>query len=170
MSRITQRTFSEDRRQAAQLSAITSGQLTQAAIGLIAAEAAYVVYVMEKSASTPLFLIFATLTVAGLTASIMFSGWGITATRDAGYNGNWTLLAGRRWFNRQAWALLCSLVCLLAMIFVHSVSGKRRPHWESVTNISIHPPQLESIKEPHRAFDHDTCNAEPSLPTGKVGR
>lgn len=107
----------EDFRIAVGFSVTLSGQLVQAAVTLLTVQGAYVAYVLTSRETKPPFELFAILAFLVFILSIYFSGKGVTAARNAGFAGKWSLDAGKSYFNAQASLLVVGVALLAAMIF-----------------------------------------------------
>ncbi|MBZ5521187.1 MAG: hypothetical protein LAP21_02905 [Acidobacteriia bacterium] len=113
----------EDERAAVAFSVTLSSQLISASMATLAVEGAYVWYALGSRLTSAGFLIFAALAGLLISCSIFSGGKGITAARNAGFNANWSLTAGKSEFNLQGILLLGALV-MLTIMFCLSGQGK----------------------------------------------
>lgn len=100
----------EDKRAAVSISLNLSTQIIAAALALLAVEGAYAAYALGGRQVKSGFIFACILSATLVVASIFIAGKGITAARNAGYNGLWDLNVGKRHFNWQA------ILCLLALM------------------------------------------------------
>ncbi|MCZ6691297.1 MAG: hypothetical protein O7H41_17050 [Planctomycetota bacterium] len=88
-----------------------------AALAMIAVDGAYVSYALGAREPQTGFEWLAALAALSFIASIFVAGRGITSARNAGFEGNWDLEAGRKHFSGQAGlstiGLVLFLLCLL---------------------------------------------------------
>lgn len=108
----------EDRRAAVALSTNLSGQLVQAAVAMLTVEGAYIAYALVARDTSGHFNTVAFLSALFFVVSIFLSGKGITQARNAGFDGNWSLAAGKKFFNLQAIVLLIALTFFGWMLFL----------------------------------------------------
>lgn len=108
----------EDKRAAIALSTNLSGQLVQAAVAMLTVEGAYIAYALVARDTSPHFNEVALLSAVAFVVSVFLSGKGITLARNAGFAGNWSLTAGKTYFNLQAILLIVALALLGWMLFL----------------------------------------------------
>lgn len=115
--------MSEDQHAAVGISVTLSGQLSAAALAMIAVVGAFTTFLVDKRVTGATFgwLIF--LCILFFAASIYFGGKGVTAARNDGFTGHWKLSAGKNWFNGQA---LTSLLGLIVFGLAIVLSGKAK--------------------------------------------
>lgn len=102
----------DDQRAAVGFSVTLSSQLIAASMAMLAVEAAYLWYAMASRSPRIGFVIFAGLGALAILASIFVAGKGITNARNAGFDGQWNLAAGKQQFNLQAILLLLAILML----------------------------------------------------------
>jgi outer membrane murein-binding lipoprotein Lpp len=113
----------EDKRSAISFSITLSSQLISAALAMLAVEGAYVGYALGSREPNILFVPLATVAAMAFIVSVFIAGKAITAARDAGFSGGWSLDAGKSQFNWQAVLLLVALG-LLGATFLASGRSK----------------------------------------------
>jgi outer membrane protein OmpA-like peptidoglycan-associated protein len=100
----------EDKRSAISFSVTLSSQLVTAALAMLTVEGAFVAFALSNRSVETGFTLFVLLAGVSFILSIVIAGKGITAARDAGFQGNWSLEAGKNYFNWQAILCLTGLV------------------------------------------------------------
>jgi outer membrane murein-binding lipoprotein Lpp len=113
----------EDKRCAVGFSITLSSQLIAAGLAMLAVEGAYVSYALGARATTRAFVPLSLVAGLAFIVSIFVAGKAITQARNAGFDGGWTLEAGRSMFNWQATLLLVALVALAGSFLA---SGRSR--------------------------------------------
>jgi uncharacterized membrane protein len=89
---------------------------------MLTVEGAYLAYALVSRDTQALFGLVAFLSALAFVASVYASGRGITEARNAGFEGNWNLTAGKVWFNFQALALMLGLLLLAVMLLLSGSS------------------------------------------------
>lgn len=107
----------EDKRTAVEFSVTLSGQLISAALAMLAVVGGYVAYVMCNRTPSPLFPWLSAAASIAFITSIFVAGKAITESRNAGFEGNWSLEVGRPQYNLQAVLCAVGLVCFAVSLF-----------------------------------------------------
>jgi outer membrane protein OmpA-like peptidoglycan-associated protein len=107
----------EDKRSAISFSVTLSSQLVTAALAMLTVEGAFVAFALSNRSVETGFTLFVLLAGVSFILSIVIAGKGITAARDAGFQGNWSLEAGKNYFNWQAILCLTGLVLFFGALF-----------------------------------------------------
>ena len=108
----------EDKREAVGMAVTLSTGLMSAAVGVIAIEIAFSTFIFQQNVVNPLFYVLLIFSIVSLVFSCYFAGRGIDETRKSGFWGNWTLVAGKKYFGKQAALLGLGLILLLPLIFM----------------------------------------------------
>lgn len=111
----------EDRRAAIGMSVTLSGQLMAASLAMLAIGGSWVAYAIGNREPYRGFAAVAVLSALAFVLSLLLGGRAVTAARNAGFYGGWSLDAGRRGFDWQA--RLC-LLGLLLFGLVLALSGQ----------------------------------------------
>jgi hypothetical protein len=126
----------DDKRAAIAFSVTLSGQLVTAGLAMMAVEGAFVSYALGSRIIGTSFVVAAAIAALMFISSIFMAGKGITAARNAGFQGNWDLAAGKTRFNLQATFLLLGLTSLVVM-FLASGPSKQSEIESRVTKLEI---------------------------------
>jgi hypothetical protein len=126
---------SEDQRSAVGISVTLSSQLIAAALAMIAVAGAFTTLVVDKRITGGLFWFFIGGSFLCFVISIFAGGRGVTAARDTGFAGNWTLNAGKNWFNGQAIACIGGLTLFVAALLASSKT-KDDPTQGALTSVA----------------------------------
>ena len=119
----------EDKRGAVSISVSLSSQLITAALAMLTVEGAYVSYVLDKRVPASYFFeIASALSVTCLIASVFLAGGAITAARNAGFAGNWSLDAGKDKFNYQAILNAVGLLLFAASVLLSGSSKSEKDY------------------------------------------
>jgi hypothetical protein len=111
----------EDRRAAATMTVSLSTQLITAVLAILAAEGAYITFVLGNRIVNGIFYLLAVLTFLSFVLSIYFGGSGLHTSRVAVYSGRWNLQTGMGSFSRQTAAALVGIVFFL-LLFICGLS------------------------------------------------
>jgi len=107
----------DDKRTASNITATLSSYLITAALGVIAAEAVIVTFVLDKREHLAWFYLLSASGVALSVASIYFGGKGIFNLTKRGFDGDWIIKTDRGHFNRQAWSALVGVLVVAGSAF-----------------------------------------------------
>jgi len=102
----------EDQRSAANIYTSLSSYVITASLGVIAAQAALAVFVLDKRDHLFWFYFWMIAGVIASVVSVILGGKGIAAIASGGFAGLWTLKPKHDYFNYQA------ILCLLGVIFL----------------------------------------------------
>jgi methyl-accepting chemotaxis protein len=127
--------MSEDERAAVGMSVTLSGQLGAAALAMIAVASAFTTFLTDKRVTNLTFGWLMSLCILCFIASVFCGGKGVTAARNEGFHGNWTLLAGKTWFGGQALAAFLGLG-LFFLAIVSSGKSKDDTAGEALNRIA----------------------------------
>jgi hypothetical protein len=108
----------EDKRAAANIAASLSSYLMTASLGMIAAQAVIVTFVLEKRQN---LLAFSIVSIAGFLVfvlSLYFGGRGIHEVYKDGFRGNWKVETSRGGFDRQSKCSLLGVLLVVASLFL----------------------------------------------------
>ncbi|MBW7884482.1 MAG: hypothetical protein H3C34_17950 [Caldilineaceae bacterium] len=145
----------EDRRAAVNVSITLSSQLIAAALAGLTVLAAYVAYVLSERETPPVFGISALLAAAAFIASIFVAGRAITASRDRGFAGDWSLAAGKSLYNLQA--LLCiGGILLFGVVLLASGAPRAAQLERTVQTLEQRLEQLEQEVKMLESSQSDT--------------
>lgn len=120
----------EDQRSAANIYASLSSYVITAALGVIAAQAALAVFVLDKREHLFWFYFWMIAGGAASVISVVLGGRGVAAIASSGFKGEWTLKPKGDYFNRQAGLCLLGVLCLLFSLF----SGATKSETSGVEN------------------------------------
>lgn len=107
----------EDMRLAATIKTTLSGALIAAAFGVIAVEAALVVFIVDKRQDLNTFTVLAITSAVAIVASAALGAKGIATVYKTGHTGAWTVDAGKGFFVGQALSGGLGLVLLITSAF-----------------------------------------------------
>jgi len=107
----------EDKRTATQMTASLASYLMTAALAVIAAQAAFVTFVLDKREMSPLFLVCSFVGAGASVASVYYGGKGIGKLAALGYKGEWVIKTPKGHFNKQTITSIIGLVFVVASIF-----------------------------------------------------
>jgi hypothetical protein len=110
----------DDMRLAATIKTTLSGALMAAAFGVIAVEAALVVFVVDKRQDLNTFTVIAICAAVAIVASAAFGAKGIATVYKTGHTGAWAVDAGKGFFVGQALTGGLGLVLLITSTFCGS--------------------------------------------------
>jgi len=181
----------EDKRSAIGFSITLSSQLIAAALAMLAVEGAYVAYALGSREPNTIFVPLASLAAVAFIISVFIAGKAITAARDAGFSGGWSLDAGKSQFNWQALLLLVALG-LLGATFLASgrskesiletkVEGLRNDIQRLETQLKVLPvehqkakqhleQQIRSLTDELRRFRQELPSAPAKVPPARRKR
>ena len=100
----------EDRRAAASLVAQIAGMLFTTALAIIAAQAGFITFVLDKRAAGRLFWILLLLGLGAAIASMVLGGCGLSELSRRGYSGDWPVRTRGGAFNWQAGLVLLAVI------------------------------------------------------------
>lgn len=149
----------DDKRSAVSISIGLSGQLITAALAMLTVEGAYVSYVLDKRIPASLFEIVSALSVICFILSVFLAGKAITAARNEGFSGNWSLEAGKNQFNFQA---LLNAVGLLLFLGAVMLSGSSKSEKDYSAEIAS---GVESFEKILRASENSNTELQAKLLT-----
>jgi hypothetical protein len=102
---------------------------------MIAVVGAFTTFLVDKRITGPLFWLLIGSCFLCFFTSIFAGGKGVTDARNEGFNGNWTLLAGKGWFNGQAIACIGGLILFGAALLASSKT-KEDPTQGALTSMA----------------------------------
>lgn len=144
----------EDRRAAVALSTSLSGQLVQAAVTMLTVEGAYIAYALVARDTSAHFNLVALISALTFVISVFLSGKGITKARNAGFEGNWSLNAGKSHFNLQAISLIVALGLFGWMLFLSGTPKDSDTHQQLVKlNAELARLQTDAARQSSRLQD-----------------
>lgn len=141
----------DDKRNAVQISITLSSQLITAALAMLTVEGAYVAYVLDKRVPEDYFGLVSMLSAIFFILSVFIAGKAITATRNAGFDGNWNLESGKGLFNLQALFNALGLFMLMGVVLL---SGNSKQEDAIAKNIASSMRSLETVLQ--SGFDANT--------------
>ncbi len=139
----------DDKRAAIGLSANLSGQLVQAAVAMLTGEGAYIAYALASRDTKTIFALAAAAAAISFVSSIYFSGCAVTESRNKGFDGDWLLDAGKKFYNLQALSLMVGLL-MLAVMLVASGNSKDSDLQKKIDQMSETIQQLKSSADADR--------------------
>jgi hypothetical protein len=158
----------EDQRAAANIYASLSSYVITASLGVIAAQAALAVFVLDKR--DHLFW-FYTWMIAGVLASVLsiaLGGKGIAAIASAGFDGAWTLKPKKDYFNYQAISCLMGILFLLFSLFSGTTKAENPQAMEEIhrlnTSVESLRKDLSSLQAQYAALS-DAIKSSSNCPT-----
>jgi len=107
----------EDKRLAATTTVSLSSLLITVSLGVIAAQAVIVTFVLDKRHDLVLFTFFSGLGLLSSVISIIFGGRGIAELLKRGFDGDWVCKTDTGHFNRQAITVLVGLIAVAISVF-----------------------------------------------------
>jgi len=107
----------EDRRLAVSTTVSLSSFLITSSLGVIAAEAVLVTFVLDKRAHLLWFGITAGIGFIASVLSIYFGGMGITDLLKKGFDGDWVWKTQKGYFDKQALCLFAGLAIVGLSVF-----------------------------------------------------
>jgi hypothetical protein len=173
----------EDQRVAIAFSITLSSQLMAASMAMLAVEAAYVWYALGSRNPVKGFEVVAALAALAIATSIFIAGKAIARARNAGFDGKWSLDAGKSLFNLQALFLIIA-IALLGIMFALSGPIRESSLDKRVNDLSaqvaalreevaLSPPQKQEPKpegSPSPKVNETTRRCVRSLRNGKRHR
>lgn len=120
--RETRRNSDDDTRAAANITVSLSTQLIAAALAMLAAEGAFIAFVLGNRQVHWHFYLLALLTFLAFAGSIYFGGSGLHATRVAVFDGSWELATGIKSFVGQTLSAIAGIL-LFVVLFVSGLSA-----------------------------------------------
>jgi hypothetical protein len=127
----------DDRRAASNITATLSSYLMTAALGVIAAEAVIVTFVLDKREHLAWFYLFSAVGLVSSVASIFFGGKGIFKLTKRGFDGDWVIRTTGGHFNRQAWFALSGVVLVAFSAFCGNSKPETRPQEIEILKTNI---------------------------------
>jgi hypothetical protein len=134
----------EDARAAANIFASLSSYVITASLGVIAAQAAVAVFVLDKKEQLFWFDLSAILSVLASVASIVCGGRGISDIAEEGFNGTWTLKLKHDFFNYQAIFALLGIVLLVGSLFCGSSKPENPKQLEEIQQLKTNMSKLQN--------------------------
>lgn len=116
---------------------------------MLTVEGAYIAYALVSRDTHVAFNTLALLAALSFVVSIFLAGKGITAARDAGFDGNWSKTAGKTLFNLQAVSLVIGLVLLATMLFL-SGAPKESEYQKKLADMSAAVDKVRTDAETER--------------------
>jgi hypothetical protein len=107
----------EDKRIAANTTVSLSSFLITVSLGIVAAEAVIVTFVLDKRQNLLWFSVSAGIGFIAVVASIYFGGLGITELLRKGFNGDWVWKTEAGYFNKQAILILIGIIGVAVSVF-----------------------------------------------------
>jgi hypothetical protein len=95
-----------------------SGQIVQAALGVVAVQAVIATWVIDRRVHLTWFYVVSACAVGALLLSIIVGGRGVAEIIGKGYHGTWLIRTKRHKFNAQAILTLLGAILVVVSVFL----------------------------------------------------